>query len=99
MAGGRLWTAEDEAAVRARPLRAPAGTLDRLAAELGRSRIGISIKRSRLLNRGPPRRWWTAPEDRKLRRLRADGLTWAAIAARMGRTYASVRQRHAVLAR
>ena len=97
MAGGRLWTLEEETAVRAMT-RGPA-EITRVARELGRTRAAIYARRN-LLGLGIPDRW-TDEEKAKLDRLVVGGLTVQEAADRMeGRTRpAAYARRHRARAR
>ena len=93
MAGGRLWTPAEEAAVRAIPHHSRDGSYHRLARETGRTYAAISTRHYLLTARTRRNLAWSAADDAKLARLRGEGLTWKEIALRMKRTYRAVTTR------
>jgi hypothetical protein len=91
--GARAWTpAEDQALGRAWP---QGGELTRLGRRLGRSSAALRLRAVKLGLVQPPRRHrWRPDEDCRLRAGYAQGLTCAAIAARLpGRTAGAVAAR------
>jgi hypothetical protein len=91
--GARAWTpAEDQALGR---VWRRGGELARLGRRLGRSPAALRLRAVKLgLVQPPPRRRWQPDEDHRLRAGYAQGLTCAAIAARLpGRTAGAVAAR------
>ena len=94
MAGGRLWTEEEDAIVRAIPRQSRDGTIDRVARELGRSRQAVVARRSERMPRAQEQRRWTPAEETELVRLRAAGMPFKAIGRRLRRTFKAASRRY-----
>ena len=81
MAGGRLWSLEEQDLAR----RATWGELPMVARALGRSVQAIAGKRLKM-RAGPPKQIWSIEEDREADRIIADGGGLADVAGALGRT-------------